>query len=97
MISEKVPNTSSSPLVSTEGGPDWEAAYQAGVTPWDKGRAHPALLRWLDLRASVSLPDYLADLKTGLPDPAKLASLSFSIQGPGGLCLWALLCLAFVF
>ena len=25
----------------------WEASYQAGETPWDKGRAHPALLDWL--------------------------------------------------
>jgi len=30
-----------------DGGTDWEAAYQAGATPWDKGRAHPALIRWL--------------------------------------------------
>ncbi|MEI6492864.1 MAG: methyltransferase domain-containing protein [Verrucomicrobiota bacterium] len=28
-------------------GTDWEARYQAGDTPWDKGRAHPALLDWL--------------------------------------------------
>lgn len=28
-------------------GRDWEAAYQAGDTPWDKGRAHPALVDWL--------------------------------------------------
>jgi SAM-dependent methyltransferase len=26
---------------------DWEAAYQANETPWDKGRAHPALVAWL--------------------------------------------------
>ena len=26
---------------------DWEASYQAGETPWDKGRAHPALVDWL--------------------------------------------------
>jgi SAM-dependent methyltransferase len=29
------------------GGPDWEARYQAGDTPWEKGRAHPALVEWL--------------------------------------------------
>jgi len=28
-------------------GRDWEARYQAGDTPWDKGRAHPALVQWL--------------------------------------------------
>lgn len=28
-------------------GRDWEASYRAGDTPWDKGRAHPALLDWL--------------------------------------------------
>ncbi len=26
---------------------DWEAAYHAGETPWEKGHAHPALLRFL--------------------------------------------------
>jgi len=26
---------------------DWEAAYQSNETPWDKGRAHPALVAWL--------------------------------------------------
>jgi len=26
---------------------DWEAAYRAHETPWDKGRAHPALVAWL--------------------------------------------------
>lgn len=26
---------------------DWESRYQAGDTPWDKGRAHPALVAWL--------------------------------------------------
>jgi len=35
------------------GAPDWEAAYQSAVTPWDKGRAHPALLRWLGSHAMV--------------------------------------------
>jgi len=29
------------------GGRDWEASYLAGETPWDKGRAHPALVAWL--------------------------------------------------
>lgn len=29
------------------GGPDWEARYQAGETPWEKGRAHPSLVEWL--------------------------------------------------
>ena len=28
-------------------GRDWEACYQAGETPWDKGHAHPALVDWL--------------------------------------------------
>ena len=26
---------------------DWEARYLAAETPWDKGTAHPALVRWL--------------------------------------------------
>jgi len=29
------------------GGPDWEARYQVGDTPWEKGCAHPALVEWL--------------------------------------------------
>jgi len=29
------------------GGPDWEARYLAGDTPWEKGCAHPALVEWL--------------------------------------------------
>lgn len=29
------------------GGSDWEARYQAGDTPWEKGCAHPALVEWL--------------------------------------------------
>jgi len=28
-------------------GRDWQAAYLAGETPWDKGIAHPALVAWL--------------------------------------------------
>ena len=28
-------------------GAEWEARYLAGDTPWDKGRAHPALVAWL--------------------------------------------------
>lgn len=31
-------------------GVDWEARYVAGDTPWDKGRAHPALLGFLATR-----------------------------------------------
>lgn len=27
---------------------DWEQCYLAADTPWDKGRPHPELLRWLD-------------------------------------------------
>lgn len=35
---------------SAHGGADvdWDARYLAGNTPWDKGGAHPALLRWLE-------------------------------------------------
>ncbi len=29
------------------GSRDWEASYQAGETPWDKGKPHPALVDWL--------------------------------------------------
>ncbi|MFA7344341.1 MAG: methyltransferase domain-containing protein [Terrimicrobiaceae bacterium] len=36
-------------------GRDWEACYQAGETPWDKGRAHPALLDWLSRNHLVGL------------------------------------------
>lgn len=28
-------------------GRDWEASYQSGETPWDKGKPHPALVDWL--------------------------------------------------
>lgn len=28
-------------------GVDWEARYNAGDTPWDKGSPHPALVDWL--------------------------------------------------
>jgi len=34
---------------------NWEASYQAGETPWDKGRAHPALLDWLSLNQLAGL------------------------------------------
>ena len=27
---------------------DWEAQYQRGETPWDKGAPHPALIDWLE-------------------------------------------------
>lgn len=40
-------SNTSSPSGPAGCGPDWEAAYQSGDTPWDKGRAHPALLGWL--------------------------------------------------
>ena len=36
-----------SPSVPFGGGSDWESRYTAGDTPWDKGEAHPALVRWL--------------------------------------------------
>ncbi len=36
-----------SPSAPAGSGVDWEARYQSGDTPWDKGRAHPALLEWL--------------------------------------------------
>ena len=35
------------PSVPAGVGRDWEAYYQSGETPWDKGEAHPALVRWL--------------------------------------------------
>ncbi len=28
---------------------DWQSAYLAGETPWDKGGPHPALVAWLSL------------------------------------------------
>ncbi len=37
-------------IPSVPAGPatrDWDAAYRANDTPWDKGRAHPALVAWL--------------------------------------------------
>ena len=27
---------------------DWEQLYREGETPWEKGAAHPALIRWLN-------------------------------------------------
>ena len=41
-------SSTSFPLAPAGGGLDWEAAYLADSTPWDKGRAHPALVRWLE-------------------------------------------------
>ena len=43
----------------TLAGRDWEAFYQADDTPWDKGRAHPALVEWLSrnrLTGSILVP-----------------------------------------
>ena len=37
----------SPPAPAVHSGRDWEAAYRANETPWDKGRAHPALVAWL--------------------------------------------------
>ncbi|MCK9589367.1 MAG: methyltransferase domain-containing protein [Terrimicrobiaceae bacterium] len=40
-------------------GRDWEASYQAGEIPWDKGRPHPALVDWLSrnrLTGSILVP-----------------------------------------
>jgi SAM-dependent methyltransferase len=40
-------------------GRDWQAAYLAGETPWDKGTAHPALVTWLKtnrLRGRILVP-----------------------------------------
>ena len=40
-------------------GINWESRYQAGDTPWDKGRAHPALVQWLSenrLAGSILVP-----------------------------------------
>ena len=28
--------------------PDWDKRYRQGDTPWDKGRASPALIAWLE-------------------------------------------------
>lgn len=36
-----------SPLDPAGSGVDWESRYLADDTPWDKGRAHPALVNWL--------------------------------------------------
>jgi SAM-dependent methyltransferase len=36
-----------SPSAPAGAGVDWEARYTAGDTPWDKGTAHPGLIRWL--------------------------------------------------
>ena len=56
-------------------GRDWEAAYQAGDTPWDKGRAHPALLDWLSrnrLTGLILVPGSGAghDVRALAADPA---------------------------
>lgn len=36
-----------SPSAPAGSGVDWESRYRADDTPWDKGRAHPALVDWL--------------------------------------------------
>jgi len=56
------PENSNTESLSDPGGSagrDWEARYQAGDTPWDKGRAHPALVQWLSenrLTGSILVP-----------------------------------------
>jgi SAM-dependent methyltransferase len=52
-------NTESPSDPDGSAGRDWEAFYQEGDTPWDKGRAHPALLDWLSenrLTGSILVP-----------------------------------------
>jgi len=52
-------NTESPSDPGGSAGRDWEARYQAGDTPWDKGRAHPALVQWLSekrLTGSILVP-----------------------------------------
>ncbi|MCX6969046.1 MAG: methyltransferase domain-containing protein [Verrucomicrobia bacterium] len=56
-------------------GRDWEACYQAGETPWDKGRAHPALVDWLSrnrLAGLILVPGSGAghDVRALAADPA---------------------------
>ena len=44
---------------AADGGTDWEACYQRGETPWDKGAASPGLveaLGWLDVVGRVLVP-----------------------------------------
>ena len=41
--------------------PNWDERYRQGDTPWDKGRASPALIAWLQenrglMRGSVLVP-----------------------------------------
>ncbi len=44
------PESSSTPSRSAAAGSgvDWEARYQSHDTPWDKGRAAPPLVEWLE-------------------------------------------------
>ncbi len=56
-------------------GRDWEACYQAGETPWDKGCAHPALVDWLSrnrLTGLILVPGSGAghDVRALAADPA---------------------------
>ncbi len=56
-------------------GPDWEARYQSGDMPWEKGRAHPALLAWLRenrLTGDILVPGCGAghDVRALASDPA---------------------------
>lgn len=57
------------------GGPDWEARYQAGDTPWEKGCAHPALVECLRenrLTGEILVPGCGAghDVRALASDPA---------------------------
>jgi len=52
-------NPHAAPFPVGPAGRDWEAAYLAHETPWDKGRAHPALVAWLSenrLTGSILVP-----------------------------------------
>lgn len=63
---------------------DWEAFYRAGDTPWDKGRAHPALIQWLSknrLTGDILLPGSGAghDARALSRDPeARVVGLDFA-------------------
>lgn len=63
---------------------DWEASYQAGETPWDKGKPHPALVDWLSrnrLTGSILVPGSGAghDVRALAADPqAKVIGLDIA-------------------
>jgi SAM-dependent methyltransferase len=64
--------------VSENFAADWEARFQAGTTPWQRGELHPALTAWLD--GGVLRPGRILVPGAGRsPEPLALAQAGFSV------------------